>query len=103
MRSAPTGIEADPTWQAALEIAHDAWALAEEAFDAKKRENFAVYNSKGHAAKEAFDRAIEMTAQWELDLIDEHGDADTPVRKIMRKRSEWFEQTRLLRKTKSGD
>ena len=40
-----------------------------------------------------------MTAQWEEELIAEHGDTDPDVRRILATRSDWFDKLRVLHKT----
>lgn len=99
----PEGIEAEPLWRDALVLADQGWTLAEEAVVAKRHEDWAVYNSKGAAARKAFDEALESTAEWELAILEEHGETDPAVRTIVRTRSEWFDQLRVLRKTHESE
>lgn len=97
----PTGLEAESIWQEALNQADAAWALADDARQALEAEDKARFKSKGLAARIAFEKAIEATAQWEKDIIQAHGETDSKVRKIIRTRNEWDEQIAYYR-TASG-
>lgn len=98
--AAPEGLLADPVWIQARALADRGVAYGREALEAKEREDYAEYNAKGTQAREAFDEALEATAEWELGLIEKYGDTDEQVRKIVRARSDWFDQLKKFRKTR---
>jgi hypothetical protein len=94
-----SGPTADPIWIAAWDEADKGYALLEEANAARERQDHAEYAEKGKLAKEAFDRALTMSAEWEEQLIAERGDDDTDVRRIVATRSDWFDKMRVLHRT----
>lgn len=95
----PEGLLAEPTWVKARALADRGLAFGREALKAKEAGDYAGYNAMGAKAREAFDEALEVTAEWELGLIEEYGDTHPQVRQIVRARSDWFDQLKLFRKT----
>lgn len=94
-----SGVMADPVWIAAWDEADKGYALLEEASAARERQDHGEYQEKGKLAKEAFDRALKMSAEWEEELIASRGDDDADVRRIVSTRSEWFDKMRVLHRT----
>ncbi|MCP3915399.1 MAG: hypothetical protein GY711_07575 [bacterium] len=99
---APEGLENVANWQSALKLAGRGHDLAAEAEAAKKDGDNATYNTKGHAAWEKFNEALEKTAVWETEIEGLFGDTDRQVRKIKRERSAWFKMLGKYRKTGQG-
>lgn len=97
---APTGLAAsNPDWAEALTVAEAADALFAEAQQAKQADDTATFQLKGKAAKETYDKAILMTAEWEEELLDKYGERDPQVRDIQRTRTRWIDRLRVLHKT----
>lgn len=95
----PGELEQSEVWINALAIARDADELLDEANRARAANDVGGYQDKGRAAREAYDRALTLTAGWEEELVDTYGDSNRQVRKIMRTRSRWFDRLRVLHKT----
>lgn len=100
LRDRPTGIEADRAWLEAQELADDGWTYAAEAQTAEAEGQTSTFSEKSAAARASFTLALESTAEWELVLIEKHGEHDPLVRRIVRTRAEWADALRLLSKTK---
>ena len=66
---------------------------------AKRGGRMESMNEKGRRARKKYDQALELTASWEEDLIEEHGDSDPGVREIMRTRDQWFDRVHWLHKS----
>lgn len=98
-REAPEGLEAEEAWVNALAIAKDADELLDQANRAREAGDNAGYQDKGRAAKETYDRALELTAEWEERIVAEYGEGNPTVRAIVRTRSRWFDRLRVLHKT----
>ncbi len=96
---APEGLEQVGLWQSALKVAARGHDLALEAETAKKAEDFDTFNAKGREAWEKFNKALEDTAEWEIEIEERFGETDRQVRKIKRERSKWFKQLGKYRKT----
>lgn len=96
---APAGLMDDRTWLEALKIAEQAAVTLAEATRAKANGDHSAWNEKGNAAKELYDKAIEMTALWEDEIREKYGDTDRQVREIMSLRSKWIDKLRILHKT----
>jgi hypothetical protein len=94
-----TGIEAEPAWIEAQELADKAWTYAAEAKQAEAEDKGRTASEKSEAARVAFERALLITAEWELVLLDKHGERDPVVRRIVRTRKEWTETFELLSET----
>lgn len=99
-RDQPTGVEAEPAWIEAQERADDGWTYATEAKAAEAEGRTRAFSEKNAAARAAFEFALEGTAEWELALLEKHGERDPLVRRIVRKRAEWTDALRLLAETK---
>ena len=95
----PTGLEAEEVWQLALDQADAAWVLSDHARKALVAEDEGRFDSKSRDARLAFQKALDGTSDWELQMIADHGDRDPQVRKIIRTRDEWDDQVQRLRKT----
>lgn len=99
---APEGLaESNPDWAKALELARVADELFAEASQAKAADDHETFQLKGKAAKESYDKAIEITAVWEEELLDKYGDRDPQVRAIQNTRTRWTDRLRVLHKTTS--
>ena len=96
---APAGLASNSTWIAAKAVAADAKATLEEAKTAKAAGDHAAWADKGVRAKELYDEAITMTAEWEEELMEKYGDNDRQVSEIKRERDGWFNMLRTLHKT----
>ena len=97
--TAPAGLAENPTWIQAQEVAAEAAAVLTVAKGAKAAGDHAVWSEKGNEAKELYDKAIIMTADWEDELMAQYGDKDRQVKAIMNERSKWFDLLRTLHKT----
>lgn len=92
---APVELLETPLWVEAQETMVGAYAMVQEAEEAKQAGDNATYRNKAVTARGIIDEAIIATADWEMELQDTYGDDDALVKKIVRERSRWFD---LLRK-----
>ncbi|TDJ71196.1 MAG: hypothetical protein E2O39_08725 [Planctomycetota bacterium] len=99
-RNQPAGIEAEPAWIEAQELADKGWTYAAEAEAAEAEGRTRTLGEQSAAARAAFARALEITAEWELVLIEKHGERDPLVRRVVRTRAEWADALRSLSETK---
>jgi len=98
-REAPSGLANKELWLEALEIAKGADELLAQANKARASGDNAMYHAQGRSAKKAYDQALVLTAEWEAEIVDEYGDRNPQVRKIMGIRTRWFDKLRVLHKT----
>lgn len=97
---APDGLaDSNPVWAEALKVAATAAELFDEAQKARAAEDHALFQLKGKAAKETYDKAFLMTAEWEEKLLEQYGDRDPQVREILSTRNRWIDRVRVLHKT----
>ena len=96
---APAGLASNATWVQAKQVAAEAKTTLDEAKAAKAAGDHAGWSDKGVRAKELYDQAITMTAEWEEELMEKYGDSDRQVAEIKRERDGWFNMLRTLHKT----
>ena len=96
---APTGLASDPVWIEALNLADQAAGIFAEAKKAKAAGNHGEWNKLGNQAKDLYNEAVEKTALWEEELVEQYGDTDRQVRDIVRTRNKWLDVMRTLHKT----
>ena len=97
--TAPEGLAEHAGWQAAVVLAKEAEGHFEAATEAKVAGQTKRLNEQGARARSLFDQALESTALWEQELLEQWGEADPQVRQIMRTRNRWFDRTRWLHKS----
>ncbi len=88
---APEGLLAEPTWRGAIDLVEQAFALSKEAETAKKSDDDALYRSKAIKAREVIQRALDATAEFEMNAQEKYGETDRLVRKVIRERQRWFD------------
>jgi hypothetical protein len=96
---APEGLADTELWIEALDLAAQAEPYYVAATDAHAAGDRDKLNEQGKKARALFDRALENTAEWEEELIAAHGETDSQVRAVKRRRSLWFDRTRWLHKS----
>lgn len=96
---APPGLASNTTWLAAKKVAVEAKTVLEAGKIAKAAGDHAGWADKGGRAKNLYDEAITMTAEWEEELMSKYGDNDRQVAAIKRERDGWFNMLRTLHKT----
>jgi hypothetical protein len=95
---APEGLANEQIWVDATALAKAAEELFQETLTAKRAGDQTTANTKGRLAREKFNQAAEMTALWEEELMEKHGDRDPKVREIKRARTKWFSRLDWLLK-----
>jgi len=95
---APEGLAETAIWVDATALAKEAEDLFQETLTAKTAGDHTKANTKGRVAREKFNQALEMTALWEEELFEKHGDRDPQVREIKRTRTKWFSRLEWLHK-----
>lgn len=96
---APDDLASDDVWVNALAIAADADEELDAANAAREAGDNAGYHEHGRAAMQGYDRALELTAVWEEELLEQYGERSPKVRDIVKTRSRWFDRLRVLHKT----
>ena len=94
--SAPDLLQSD-VWISALETAEQATAKLREAREKRDAGDTEAYIDLGIEARALFNQALDDTVQWELDLIDAHGEDDPQLKKIASERAKWSKQRKELR------
>lgn len=89
----------DPRWARALELGQEAEALALEARRAKERDDHALFQEKGKAAKETFDEAFTVSVEYEAELVARLGEDHPTVRSVVRVRNGWQDEMRVFHRT----
>ena len=99
----PEGLLSDPKWLAALTTGEQAMAKLKVARDADEAGDRAKYKKLAVEARDLFDKALDDTAEWELTLVDTHGEGDPRVAKILAQRNLWNAARKKLRKVDVND
>ncbi len=93
----PADLLDDPIWVAAATEANEWYVKHKQAQDAFKAKDNKTYLELGPKVLHAFEKLIEETAEWEVELIDKYGENDRRVSQIKAERDKWFA---ILRKYK---
>ena len=93
------GLETRPVWKRALAQAEEAETLYVIATDAHKAGIRDKLNESGSEARSLFDTALTNTAAFELEVVEEFGEDDPAVARIVAERNRWFERVRWLHRT----
>ncbi len=88
-------------WQVAQDQAATAQEWLVKATEARDAEDHAEYQRCAGEAKDLLEAAFEATAGWEDDVVQQFGDRDPTVRRILRTRQDWIQKLVVLRKTTS--
>jgi hypothetical protein len=97
--NAPAGLTDNTVWIDALHVIDEGAAVFAKAKQAKASGDHSEWNRLGNEAKDLYNRAIEMTAVWEEELMEKYGENDRQVRDIIKTRNKWLEVLRTLHKT----
>ena len=92
-------IRNDPIWIEAQELAERGLALADEAGRALAAGDHATKKEKGKEAKKLYEKAVDMTRDWEQEKGLELGFDSPDYRQIQRARNRWIKQLVALKKT----
>jgi len=96
---APEGLASEAIWVEATALAREAEELFAVTLKAKRAGDQTTANTNGRVAREKFNQAAEMTALWEEELMEKHGDRDPQVKEIKRTRTQWFSRLDWLLKS----
>lgn len=101
----PEGLPPAPPDLLEAQVWIDAQATAERGLVALRaaREKRDAGNIQGYVkgaleARELFNQALDDTVQWDLDVVEAHGETDPLVQRMQKKRNEWFKHRKSLRK-----
>ena len=97
--SAPTGLEDDDVWQAALTLGRKGDDLLAAAKAANLADDRATFLVKANAAKDAYDQALVDSASFEEALNAAHGPNSRATSSVRRMREKWLDNLVALRKT----
>jgi hypothetical protein len=96
---APEGLEENANWKKALVLAKEGEEIFQLAAQAHAASDRTTLNDKGKQARDKFVSAVEITAEWEEELLAKYGDGNASVRAIIKQRSKWIERMTWLHKT----
>jgi len=95
---APPGMADEPVFQEARKIAAEAKTLVEGALAAEKAGDVPTWGAKAKEAREKLDRALEMTADWHIDLGLKWGSRDAQLLRIDAEIATWRKMLSQVRK-----
>ena len=95
---APAGIAEAAAFQQGRALAAEAKELYAAALAAQKAGDETTYREKAIAARDKYDEAMFVTADWEIDLLDKYGSDDRQVAKIGKEIDTWRKQMNKIRK-----
>lgn len=96
---APDDLHENANWKKAIVLAQEGEALFQLAAQAHAAEDRATLNDKGKQSRDKFVSAVELTADWEEELLAKYGDGNASVREIIKQRSQWIQRMTWLHKT----
>ncbi|HTF89190.1 MAG TPA: hypothetical protein VK843_12325 [Planctomycetota bacterium] len=96
---APDSITTEPQWIEAKALAADARELYEAAANAKAKGDIKLATEKGLAAREKYEAAVTMTADWEETILSQYNEYDSKIVAIHDARSDWFKKLLWLKKS----
>ena len=96
--AAPPGMADEPVFQQARQIAAEAKTLVDAALAAEKSGDVATWGAKAKEAREKLDRALEMTADWHIDLGLKWGSRDAQLLRIDAEIATWRTMLSKVRK-----
>lgn len=96
--NAPPGLADHATFAEGRKLAAEATTLYDEAVAAQKAGDAATYAAKATEAREKFDRALEVTADWQIDLISKYSSKDVQVDAISKEIDRWQDKLKKVRK-----
>ncbi|MBK8180176.1 MAG: hypothetical protein IPK67_15075 [Planctomycetes bacterium] len=96
---APDGLLTEPLWVEAKALAAEARLLYDETVAAKTKGDLSLAAEKGVAARLKYDKAAEMTAEWEESLLSKFNERDPKVSAIKSERTDWFNKMNWLKKS----
>lgn len=97
--NAPDSITSEPAWISAKALAAEARTLYDATVEAKGKGDMKLANEKGIAAREKYDEAVTMTADWEETILSQYNEYDSKVKAIKDARSDWFNKLLWLKKS----
>jgi hypothetical protein len=103
LAASASGLLADSVWVEAKALAGQAKKTLLEATTADNAGDRKTYKIKAVQARDLFQRALDTTAQWEIDIEEAHGESDPQVNKVRALRSVWFDQRKKLRSVDVND
>ena len=87
----PEDLLDDPVWTKAAATANEWIDKHNEAQKALRAKDNDTYLALGPQVRDAFNKLLEDTAEWEMGLSSTYSENDMRVRKIMRERDKWFQ------------
>lgn len=96
--NAPPGLADHPTFQEARKLAAEATVLVNEAVAAEKAGDVETWRTKGIAGREKFEHIMEMTADWEIELITTWGSNEAQLKEISAEIDRWRKLMTKVRK-----
>lgn len=95
---APAGIASEPLWVQARALAAEGLPLFEAAVAASARGDLPATREKGGAARAKYDKALELTAEWEENVLGKFDEHDERVVAIQQERTDWLHKLQWLDK-----
>jgi hypothetical protein len=96
--NAPPGLAENAAFAEGRKLAAEATTLYDEAVAANKAGDRDTYAAKASLAREKYERALEVTADWQINLIAEWTSTDVQVEAISKEIEGWHEKLNKVRK-----
>ncbi|MEZ6017140.1 MAG: hypothetical protein R3F49_18630 [Planctomycetota bacterium] len=96
--NAPPGLADSPIFAEARTIAKEATELVNAALAAEKAGDVETWRTKAIAGRDKLDHVLEMTADWEIGLIEQWGSNEAQLIQISREIDVWRKLLTKVRK-----
>lgn len=97
---APPGLADAQVFQDARVIAAEGKALVEAALAAEKAGDVETWRAKAIEGRDKLEHVIEMTADWEIDLIQKWGSSEAQLKQISAEIDTWRKLLNKVRKVR---
>ena len=99
----PRDLLSNEIWETAEENGEQGKAMLKSAYGAEDAGNHALYKERALKARDLFDLALDSTVEWEIEIVEAHGESDRRVGQVLADRNTWFTLRKKLRKVEIKD
>ncbi len=101
--ASPADLLSEDGWLKAEDLAKQAKAKLKTANDADDAGNRKLYKERAVAARDLYDKALDDTVEWEIAIVEAHGEKDKRVARVLSERNSWLSARKKLRKVDVND
>lgn len=95
--TAPSDLLQSQVWIDALGTAEEGLIALRAAREKRDAGDQGGYIDGAVHARDLFNQALDDTVEWEMGLVEKHGEQDPLVRKVQEERAKWFQHRKSLR------